>query len=166
MLSKFITWGEIRRMHKASAESGSIIAGDPLADLEFAKGTESIPDEEYYFADMLSKEEIEEYENRPKPAPEKYYFTYEDIRDREKPVLALLEINEEADTWRYRKNGDWVLIEAQDDIPEIDDRDMERVWNPKGAIAQWDVLEASGDPKSRAALDLFRRDAPLEEEAE
>jgi hypothetical protein len=74
MLSRDVTFGQLRDMLETAKQMGVVLSENPLSDAVYADATKDVPDETYYFSDV-TEEEIAELEAEREGDGTKFYLT-------------------------------------------------------------------------------------------
>lgn len=120
MLSRFVTWGDLKETHRHFYGSGYIVSIDRLADRNTLKTGYCKQDDEFYFdldPGSITEARLERWPRSPQPEDHEDYFVTTDNSG--SVLLVLLLVNDER--FYYRKNLEWVYIGPGDNIFGFDE---------------------------------------------
>lgn len=120
MLSRDVTWGDMKSVHRGNFGSNTVLSIDHLADRDILKmGYFKHDDEFYYELDRASvvQARLERWPRRPSPGEHEELFITMNAAGT--VLLVLVLVNDER--FYYRKEAEWVYIGPGDDLPGFDE---------------------------------------------
>lgn len=140
MLSRFVTWGDMKSTHRDALGSGSILSIDHLIDRDVLKSGYFKHDDEFYYdldPDSIVEARLERWPRLPQPGDHEEYFVT--MSTSGMVLLVLLLVNDE--TFYYRKNLDWVYVGPGDNVPGFEERRLIAV--SRRIVNYFDYTESS-----------------------
>lgn len=126
MLSRFVTWGDMKSTHRSAFGSGYILSIDHLIDRDILKSGYFKHDDEFYYdldRDSVVDARLERWPHSPQPDDHEEYFVT--LNTSGTVLLVLLLVNDEK--FYYRHDAQWVYIGAGDHVPGFDEGSLARV---------------------------------------
>lgn len=140
MLSKDVTWGELRALHQLNVRSGGGITDDILADPEELAKSKGKADDDYYFD--LTDEEIAQSKAL------KAEFDYDNLPgtvsvtiSRTGEVLELIKVLDSG-ILLIRTNKKWVEADSETEIPRVHEQTLADV--SEDFVEYYDRLREAG----------------------
>lgn len=120
MLSRYVTWGDMKSAHRHAVSSGVILSTDHLIDRNILKSGYFKHDDEFYYnldPDSIVEARLDRWPRTPQPGDHEEYFVT--ISTSGMVLLVLVLVNDE--TFYYRRNHDWVYIGPGDRVPGFEE---------------------------------------------
>lgn len=120
MLSRFVTWGDLKGNHRHFFGSGQLVSIDRLRDRDTLKAGYFRHDDEFYFdldPEAIVEARLERWPRSPQPDDHEEYFVI--ISTNGTVLLVLVLVNDES--FYYRKNLEWVYVGPGDNVPGFDE---------------------------------------------
>jgi hypothetical protein len=120
VLSMFVTWGDMKSIHRDSFGSGSILSIDHLVNRNTLRSGYFKHDDEFYYdldPDSIVEARLERWPRSPQHEDHEEYFVT--MSTGGTVLLILVLVNEEK--FYYRNNAKWVYVGPGDNVPGFDE---------------------------------------------
>lgn len=141
MLSRFVTWGDMKSIHRAALASNTLLSIDHLVNRNILKSGYFKHDDEFYYdldAGSIVEARLERWPRSPQLEDHEEYFVT--MSTSGAVLLVLLLVND--DRFYYRSNSKWVFIGPGDNVPGFDETPLVAV--SKRITDYFDYTESSG----------------------
>jgi hypothetical protein len=148
MLSRFVTWGDMKSTHRYAFGSSFILSTDHLVDRNILKSGYLKHDDEFYYdldPDSIVEARLDRWPRSPQPDDHEEYFVT--MSTSGMVLLALVLVNDE--TFYYRKNLDWVYVGPGDNVPGFEEHRLIAVsqrivdYFDHTELSEFDLIEES-----------------------
>lgn len=123
MLSRFVTWGDLKGTHQHFFGSGQLVTIDRLTDRDTLKAGYFKHDDEFYFnldPDSIVEARLERWPRSPQPDDHEEYFVI--MSTSGTVLLVLVLVNDKR--FYYRKNLKWVYVGPGDNVSGFDENPL------------------------------------------
>lgn len=139
MLSRDVTWGELRELHQLNTRSGGGIPDDVLSDPEVRAKSRGKADDEFYFD--LTEEEIAQYKkDREENDIDSLPGTVSVTISQSGEILELVKVTDDGRLF-VREDKAWYLVTPEQDEPRIHDQTLADV--SEDFVEYYDRLRAA-----------------------
>lgn len=116
MLSRYVTWGDMKSAHRYAISSGVILSTDHLIDRNILKSGYFKHDDEFYYnldPDSIVEARLDRWPRTRQPGDHEEYFVT--MSTSGMVLLVLVLVNDEI--FYYRRNLNWVYVGPGDNVP-------------------------------------------------
>jgi broad specificity phosphatase PhoE len=139
MLSRDVTWGELRELHQLNTRTGGGIPDDVLADPDARERSRGKADDDFYFD--LSEEEIAAYKQaREENDIDSLPGTVSVTISQQGEILELVKVTDDGRLF-VREDKGWYLVGPDQDEPRIHDQTLANV--SEDFVEYYDRLRAA-----------------------
>lgn len=148
MLSRDVTWGELRQIHDHAVQQGGFFADDILADPEKRLEAQGKADDDFYFdltpeeqgfyTDLRGEYDIDNREGTVS-------VTISDIGE----ILELIKVVDDLGIF-IRDQGEWWEVDPEEENPRIFDQTLADV--DESFVEYWDRLKAENAPITKEVI--------------
>ena len=123
MLSRFVTWGDMKATHRHFLGTNSIVSIDHLTNRSILKSGYFKHDDEFYFdlaPDSVVEARLERWPRLPRPGDHEEYFVT--MSTSATVLLVLVLVNDES--FYYRNDAKWVYVGPGDNVTGFDEETL------------------------------------------
>jgi hypothetical protein len=139
VLSKDVTWGEMKSTHREIFGTGTSLSTDHLTDKNLLKSGYFKHDDEFYYSlnpEAVQKARLQHWPRTERPEDHEEFFVTMD--DTGTVLLVLVLVNDER--FYYRNNGNWIYIGPGDDVFGFEGHELTAV--TKQVVSFFDYTES------------------------